>query len=55
LQPWLILTKFQSIKDYGLFNRLPALLLILSKPVKTNNKWMYPAAVLVGFGVIDIL
>jgi hypothetical protein len=30
---WLILTKFQSIKDYGLLIGFPALLLILSKPV----------------------
>jgi drug/metabolite transporter (DMT)-like permease len=34
----------------------PALLLILSKESKnSNNKWIYPAVVLVGFGTIDIL
>jgi hypothetical protein len=33
LAAWLILTKFQSIKDYGLLIGFPALLLILSKPV----------------------
>jgi drug/metabolite transporter (DMT)-like permease len=31
-------------------------LLILSKPAaNSNNKWIYPAVVLVGFGLIDIL
>jgi hypothetical protein len=54
LQPGLF-KRFQSIKDYGLLIGFPALLLILSKPVTKSNKWMYPAAVLVGFGVIDIL
>jgi drug/metabolite transporter (DMT)-like permease len=34
----------------------PALLLILHKPTDNKeNKWIYPAIVLVGFGIIDLL
>ncbi|MDI1305837.1 MAG: EamA family transporter, partial [bacterium] len=48
--------EFNNLKIIGLLVGFPALLLILSKESKnSNNKWIYPAVVLVGFGTIDIL
>jgi drug/metabolite transporter (DMT)-like permease len=48
--------EFNNLKIIGLLVGFPALLLILSKESKnSNNKWIYPAVVLVGFGAIDIL
>jgi hypothetical protein len=48
--------EFNNLKILGLLVGFPALLLILSKESKnTNNKWIYPAIVLIGFGIIDIL
>lgn len=48
--------EFNTLKILGLLVGFPALLLILSKESKnTNNKWIYPAIVLIGFGIIDIL
>jgi drug/metabolite transporter (DMT)-like permease len=57
LAAWLIFNEdFNLLKITAFLIGLPALLLILSKPAaNTNNKWIYPAAVLIGFGVIDIL
>lgn len=47
---------FNNYKIAGLLIGFPALLLILSKNTdNTNNKWIYPASVLIGFGIIDIL
>jgi hypothetical protein len=40
---------FNLLKITAFLIGFPALLLILSKPVTKSNKWMYPAAVLVGF------
>ena len=57
LAAWLIFKEdFNSLKVTALLVGLPALLLILAKPSQnTENKWVYPAAVLLGFGLIDIL
>lgn len=57
LAAWLIFgEKFNSLKITAFLIAFPALLLILNKPSEnTKNKWMYPAIVLVGFGLIDIL
>jgi len=57
LAAWLIFgEKFNALKITAFGIAFPALLLILNKPSEnTKNKWMYPAAVLVGFGLIDIL
>jgi drug/metabolite transporter (DMT)-like permease len=57
LAAWLIFgEKFNALKITAFGIAFPALLLILNKPSEnTKNKWIYPAAVLVGFGVIDIL
>jgi drug/metabolite transporter (DMT)-like permease len=54
---WLIFgEKFNTLKIMAFGIALPALLLILSKPTEnTKNKWIYPALVLIGFGLIDIL
>ncbi|MBG6111899.1 drug/metabolite transporter (DMT)-like permease [Flavobacterium sp. CG_9.10] len=54
---WLLFNEeFNSIKLIAFLIALPALLLILSKKTDNlNNKWIYPAVVLVGFGAIDIL
>jgi drug/metabolite transporter (DMT)-like permease len=54
---WLLFDEeFNSIKLLAFLIALPALLLILSKKTDNlNNKWIYPAVVLVGFGTIDIL
>ena len=57
LAAWLIFgEKFNALKIIAFGIALPALLLILTKPTEnTKNKWMYPALVLIGFGLIDIL
>jgi len=47
---------FNSYKVIGLIIGFIALLFILSKNTgNAENKWIYPAVVLLGFGVIDIL
>jgi drug/metabolite transporter (DMT)-like permease len=57
LAAWIIFDEdFNLLKITAFLIALPALLLILSKPAaNSNNKWIYPAVVLVGFGLIDIL
>ncbi len=57
LAAWLLFDEdFNSLKLIAFIIALPALLLILSKKTDNyDNKWIYPAIVLVGFGVIDIL
>lgn len=57
LAAWLIFgEEFNTLKICAFLIAFPALLLILNKPSeKTNNKWIYPAVVLLGFGLIDIL
>ncbi|MFT5714539.1 MAG: drug/metabolite transporter (DMT)-like permease [Flavobacterium sp.] len=57
LAAWLLFKEdFNALKISAFFIALPAILLILSKKAENkNNKWIYPAAVLVGFGLIDIL
>lgn len=57
LAAWLIFgEKFNVLKMTAFLIAFPALLLILNKPSeKTPNKWIYPAVVLIGFGMIDIL
>ncbi|TCN54519.1 DMT family transporter [Flavobacterium circumlabens] len=57
LAAWFIFKEeFNSYKVIGLLTGFLALLFILKKQAtNTGNKWMYPAIVLFGFGVIDIL
>ena len=57
LAAWLIFgEQFNTLKITAFLIAFPALLLILTKPSdNTENKWVYPAVVLVGFGLIDIL
>ncbi len=57
LAAWLLFgEKFNGLKITAFGIAFPALLLILNKPSdNTKNNWMYPAIVLMGFGVIDIL
>jgi drug/metabolite transporter (DMT)-like permease len=57
LAAWLIFgEQFNALKITAFLIAFPALLLILAKPSdNTENKWVYPAVVLVGFGLIDIL
>ncbi|KFF01775.1 EamA family transporter [Flavobacterium hydatis] len=57
LAAWLLFKEeFNILKITALLIGFPALLLILNKPAdKNTNKWIYPAIVLLGFGVIDIL
>ncbi|MBW4360460.1 EamA family transporter [Flavobacterium taihuense] len=48
--------QFNTLKLTALLLAFPAILLILNKPTENKeNKWIYPALVLIGFGVIDIL
>lgn len=59
LAAWFIFKEdFSMLKVIGLCVGFPAILLILAKreedPSETKN-WLYPAFVLVGFGVIDVL
>ncbi|RTY89554.1 EamA/RhaT family transporter [Flavobacterium sp. RSP46] len=57
LAAWLVFKEdFTILKIAALLAAFPALLLILDKPSEnTKNKWIYPAVVLLGFGIIDIL
>ena len=57
LAAWMIFgEQFNTLKIIAFGIALPALLLILNKPSdNTKNKWVYPIAVLIGFGLIDIL
>lgn len=57
LAAWLIFgEKFDALRITAFLIAFPSLLLILNKPSdNTKNKWIYPAVVLVGFGLIDIL
>ena len=57
LAAWLIFgEKFNMLKIAAFGIAFPALLLILNKPSENpKNKWIYPAIVLIGFGLIDIL
>ncbi len=57
LAAWLLFDeKFSTLKIAAFGIAFPALLFILNKPSeKTSNKWVYPAIVLIGFGIIDIL
>ena len=57
LAAWLLFKEeFSVIKISAFLLAIPALLLILTKNSEnTKNKWGYPALVLIGFGVIDIL
>ncbi|HSN47539.1 MAG TPA: hypothetical protein VLR29_02145 [Flavobacterium sp.] len=57
LAAWLLFgEKFNGLKITAFAIALPALFLILAKPSEnTKTKWMYPAVVLIGFGLIDIL
>ncbi|KAF2511481.1 DMT family transporter [Flavobacterium zhairuonense] len=54
---WLIFKEeFNSYKVIGLIIGFVALLFILKKQsANIENKWIYPTAVFIGFGVIDIL
>ncbi|UQD57311.1 EamA/RhaT family transporter [Flavobacterium sp. K5-23] len=54
---WLLFKEdFNPLKITAFIIALPALLLILSKKSDNkSNKWIYPAVVLIGFGVIDVL
>lgn len=57
LAAWFIFKEeFNTYKIVGLVIGFLALLFILRKQSEnTENKWFFPAAVLIGFGVIDIL
>lgn len=57
LAAWLLFKEeFNMLKISAFVLAIPALLLILTKNTEnTKNKWGYPAVVLIGFGIIDIL
>ena len=57
LAAWFIFKEeFNPIKLAGLAVGFPAILMILTKKDQNQNKkWIYPALVLLGFGVIDVL
>jgi len=57
LGAWFIFEEqFNTFKLIALLIGFPALLLILNKSTENKeSKWIYPAIVLVGFGVIDLL
>jgi len=57
LAAWFIFKEeFNLYKLVGLVTGFFALLLILRKPTQNEqNKWLYPAIVLLGFGLIDVL
>jgi drug/metabolite transporter (DMT)-like permease len=57
LGAWLFFgEQFSGFKLTALLFGFPAILLILNKPTENKeNKWIYPALVLLGFGVIDLL
>ena len=47
---------FNIFKIIGLIIAFPAIILILSKSdAQKSKKWIFPAVVLVGFGIVDIL
>lgn len=47
---------FNSLKFIGLIIGFPAIwLIMIKKHNNEENKWLYPAVVLVGFGIVDIL
>lgn len=56
LGAWLFFgEQFSGLKLTALLFGFPALLLILNKPTENKeNKWIFPALVLIGFGVIDL-
>jgi drug/metabolite transporter (DMT)-like permease len=57
LGAWLFFgEQFSGLKLTALLFGFPAIILILDKPAENKeNKWIYPALVLFGFGVIDLL
>jgi drug/metabolite transporter (DMT)-like permease len=57
LAAWFIFKEdFTLMKLAGLAVGFPAILLILSKKDENTNKdWLFPAVVLLGFGIIDVL
>ncbi|WP_294963268.1 DMT family transporter [uncultured Flavobacterium sp.] len=57
LAAWLLFNEaFNTYKIIGVLVGFAALLFILRKPSdNTENKWIYPAMVLFGFGIVDIL
>lgn len=57
LAAWLLFNEaFNTYKVIGVLVGFAALLFILKKPSdNTENKWIFPAIVLLGFGVVDIL
>lgn len=57
LAAWLLFNEaFNTYKIIGVLIGFAALLFILKKPSeKSENKWFFPAMVLLGFGVVDIL
>jgi drug/metabolite transporter (DMT)-like permease len=57
LGAWLFFgEQFSGLKLTALLFGFPAIVLILDKPSENKeNKWIYPALVLLGFGVIDLL
>lgn len=57
LASWLLFNEaFNTYKVIGVLVGFSALLFILKKPSdNTENKWIYPAMVLFGFGIVDIL
>jgi drug/metabolite transporter (DMT)-like permease len=57
LAAWLLFKEeFSTLKVMALLLGFPALVFILAKSSQnTKNKWIYPAVVLLGFGLIDIL
>ncbi|MCO6149631.1 EamA family transporter [Flavobacterium sp. NRK1] len=57
LAAWFIFKEeFNLLKLAGLGIGFPAILMILSKKDEhKNNNWIYPAIVLIGFGIIDVL
>jgi drug/metabolite transporter (DMT)-like permease len=57
LGAWLLFgEQFSGLKLTALLFGFPAIVLILDKPTENKeNKWIYPALVLLGFGVIDLL
>jgi drug/metabolite transporter (DMT)-like permease len=56
LGAWLLFgEQFSGLKLTALLFGFPAIVLILDKPTENKeNKWIYPALVLLGFGVIDL-
>jgi len=57
LGAWLFFSEqFSGLKLTALLFGFPAIVLILDKPADNKeNKWIYPALVLLGFGLIDLL